>query len=101
VERERARASGARRLLPWAVLSAVLVGSLVGFAGAGWRGGLVIGLLGLLFAGFTASAAVARCPACGAPLGRLPDAPPRSEGRPDPAEPASSRRCSRCRVRFE
>ena len=31
-------------------MSAALVGLLVGIAGAGWRGGLVIGALGLLFA---------------------------------------------------
>lgn len=79
VERELARARGARRLLPWAVASALAAGALVGVAGAGWKGGLVVALVGLVFAAFTATAAVARCPSCGASLsdraGRSPGCP--------------------------
>lgn len=79
VERELARARGARRMLPWAVASALAAGALVGSAGAGWKGALVIALVGLVFAAFTAAAAVARCPSCGAPLsdraGRAPGCP--------------------------
>lgn len=86
VERELSRARGARRMLPWAVASALAAGALVGFAGAGWKGGLVIALVGLVFAAFTATAAVARCPACGASLGE---------------RGGKVARCPRCQTRFD
>lgn len=78
--------------------SAAAVGILVGYAGAGWRGGLVIAALGLVFAAFVASASVARCPACGASIGRLRQDRP---GAGSPGEAPGPRRCPRCRVPFE
>lgn len=88
--------------MPWAVVSAAFVGLLVGFAGAGWRGGLVIGALGLLFAAFAAVTSVPRCPACGASLSRLRGERAAANG-PGRAgnSPAHDRRCPRCRVAFE
>lgn len=83
-------------------MSAALVGLLVGIAGAGWRGGLVIGALGLLFAAFAAVTSVPRCPACGASLSRLRGERDAADG-PGRAEAAGmhDRRCPRCRVPFE
>lgn len=84
--------------MPWAVLSAAFIGLLVALAGAGWRGGLAIGALGLLFAGFAVVTAVPRCPACGASLAVLRAEWLASPGRLDPTR---ERRCPRCRVLFE
>lgn len=104
LERERSRARGARRLLPWAVASAIAAGLLVGTAGAGWRGGLAIAGVGLLFAAFAAAASVARCPSCGAPLGKEPgkeDDRPAPGGHPGPADPSRQQHCARCGARFD
>jgi hypothetical protein len=80
VERELARARGARRLLPWAALSA-LAGAVIGLvAGGGVRAAGALLAAGLLFAAFLWTASTARCPACGAGLsgqGAPPDACPR------------------------
>lgn len=85
VDRELARARGARRLVPWAVLSA-LAGGAIGFAaGGGLRGAAALFLLGLLFTAFLWTTSTARCPACGAPL-------PRSGARLGT--------CPRCRVPY-
>jgi hypothetical protein len=70
VEQERARARGARRLIPWVVGSAASAGVLVWVAGGGWRGALTIGALGLLFGALVLAFSVARCPRCGTPLPR-------------------------------
>ena len=75
VERELARARGARRLLPWAALSAVAGGALGLFAGGGLRAAGVLFLVGLLFAGFLWTTATPRCPACGGALARRGDTP--------------------------
>ncbi len=72
-EQERARALGARRMVPWAVGSAVAAAALVAVAGGGWRGALTIGAVGLVFAALLLSLAVPRCPSCGAPLPRDAD----------------------------
>ncbi|ABC83857.1 hypothetical protein [Anaeromyxobacter dehalogenans] len=100
LQRERSRARGARRLLPWAVASAIAAGLLVGTAGAGWRGGLAVAGVGLLFAAFAAVASVARCPSCGAPLGKEDDRPAPG-GRPGPADPLREQHCARCGARFD
>ncbi len=86
-------------MVPWAMASAAAAGALVGYAGGGWRGGLTIAAVALVFAAFALSASVARCPACGASLGRL-DARGPSPERPGPADGAP-RRCRSCRVPFE
>jgi hypothetical protein len=86
VRQELARAKGARRLLPWAALSALGGGVLGAVAGGGLRGGAVLFLVGLLFAVYLGTTAKARCPACGGGL-------PGSAGVPEA--------CPRCRVRFE
>jgi hypothetical protein len=100
VEREVARARGARRLLPWSLATAAGGGLLAFAAGGGLRAALTLAAIGLLFAAFLWTMSIARCPACGAPL----PSPPR---RPDPqgaAGPAVVERfesCPRCRARFE
>jgi hypothetical protein len=96
VEQERARARGARRMLPWAVATALGGGAIAFAAGGGARGALAVAAVGLLFVLFAWVTSIARCPACGAPLGRE---------RPDPigAGPAAVERfesCPRCRTRF-
>lgn len=88
VERELARARGARRLLPWAALSAAGGGAIALAAGGGARGAGALFCAGLLFALFLWVTAIPRCPACGARL-----APPRGGG-----VPAG---CPRCRAPFE
>jgi hypothetical protein len=84
-------------MVPWALGSAVLAGLLVAVAGGGWRGGAVVGLLGLVFAGFAAVTSRARCPACGGSLAALAGERP---GRGGPA-PSAPRRCPRCRIAFD
>lgn len=80
VERELARARGARRLMPWAALSA-LAGAGIGVAaGGGVRAAGALLVAGLLFAAFLWTSSTARCPACGAGLpggGVAPEACPR------------------------
>ncbi len=99
LQRELARARGARRLLPWAVATAAGGGLLAFAAGGGARGAAALAAVGLLFALFLWTTSIARCPACGARL--------RSEKRPSPrggAGPAAVERpesCPRCRTRFE
>ena len=85
VDRELSRARGARRMMPWAALTAV-GGAAIGLVvGGGARGAAALFALGLLFALFLWTTSVPRCPACGA---RLP-AGRRLEG------------CPGCRARFE
>jgi hypothetical protein len=85
VEQELARARGARRLVPWAALSAV-AGATIGLAaGGGLRAAGMLLAAGLAFAGFVWLTSAARCPACGARL-------PRSGAAPDA--------CPRCRTPF-
>jgi hypothetical protein len=98
VAKEIARARSARRLLPWAIVTAAGGGAIAFAAGGGARGAVVASAVGLLFALFLLATAVARCPACG---GRLPDArrpgPKRASGPAGVDAPAS---CPRCRTRF-
>jgi hypothetical protein len=97
LERERARAAGARRLLPWAVLSALGGGAIAYFAGGGPRGAVSLALLGLGFALFLWVTSVVRCPACGARLPRRAwGAGARGE-----ATPGGVETCASCRARFE
>lgn len=80
VERELARARGSRRLLPWAVLSALAGGAVGHAAGGGLRAAAALFVLGLVFAAFLLATSTPRCPACGAPLprsGSVPVACPR------------------------
>ncbi|HEX9306365.1 MAG TPA: hypothetical protein VF894_02665 [Anaeromyxobacter sp.] len=98
VERELARARGARRLLPWAFVTAAGGGLLALAAGGGARGAAALAAVGLVFALFLWTTSVPRCPVCGAPL--------RKDARPGPkgAGPAAMVRvesCPRCRTRFE
>jgi hypothetical protein len=103
VERERARARGARRLLPWSIATAVGGALIAVVAGGGLRAGAALAALGLLFTLFLWTTSIARCPACGAPLprrwpdGKRPD-PHRGAG---PADVEASESCPRCRARFE
>lgn len=95
LERELARARGARRLLPWAFLSALGAGAIAWVAGGGPKGGVTLAALGLVFVLFVWTTSVARCPACGArlPRGRAP-----GTGAPGAERPSS---CPGCRTRFE
>jgi hypothetical protein len=88
VAQERARARGARRLLPWGVVTAVGGAAIGAAAGGGIRGAAVLAAVGLVFALFLWVTSIARCPACGARL-----APPRGVGQPE--------RCPRCNAVFE
>lgn len=88
VEQERARARGARRMLPWATLTALGGAALALAAGGGLRGAVALGALGLTFSVFLLVTSIARCPACGARL----SFPKRSE---------RLRSCPRCRTTFE
>ena len=88
VAQELARARGARRLLPWAALSALGAGAIALVAGGGARGAAVLFAAGLLFALFLWVTSIPRCPVCGTRL-----AVPRGG-----EAPAS---CGRCRSRFE
>lgn len=94
VERELARAHGARRLLPWALLSALGGGAIGWMAGGGLRAGATVAAAGLLFVMFLWTTSIARCPACGAPLPRVRGGPGRSPG----GAPES---CPACRARFD
>ncbi len=86
VDRELARARGARRMLPWAALTAV-GGAAIGLAaGGGAKGAAALFALGLVFALFLWVTSVPRCPACGS---RLPTGRARVEA------------CPGCRARFE
>jgi hypothetical protein len=94
VERELARAHGARRLLPWAFLSSLSAGAIVWAAGGGPKGGAAIAALGLLFVAIVWTSSIARCPSCGVSLPRRP-----YRG----TDPAAARpeSCPHCRTRFE
>ena len=96
MERERARASGARKLLPWALLSSLGGGAIAFVAGGGLRAGASLAAVGLVFCLFLWVTSIARCPACGAPL-------PRRSGRNAGGEAFADRveTCARCRTRFE
>lgn len=99
VERELARARGARRLLPWAIATAAGGGLLGLVAGGGPRAAGALAAMGILFALFLWATSIARCPACGAPLGkgRRPD----PQGHTGPAGVERFESCPRCRTRYE
>lgn len=86
VDRELARARAARRMLPWAALTAVGGAALALSAGGGAKGAAALFAAGLVFALFVWTTSVPRCPACGA---RLPVGRARLEA------------CPSCRARFE
>ncbi len=86
MDRELARARGARKMLPWTALTAVGGAALGWVAGGGARGAAALFALGLVFALFLWTTAVPRCPACGT---RLPSGRARLEA------------CPGCRARFE
>lgn len=99
VERELARARGARRLLPWSLATAVGGALIALVAGGGPRAAVTLAALGLLFTLFLWTTSVARCPACGAPLPR--EERPGPHGDTGPAKVERSESCPRCRARFE
>jgi hypothetical protein len=95
LEVERARATGARRLLPWSLLTALGGGALAYTAGGGLRAGASLGAVGLLFSLFLWTTSVPRCPVCGARLRR------RSSGASGGPTPGGAETCGQCRTRFE
>jgi hypothetical protein len=95
VRLELQRARGARRLVPWALLSALLGWAFLSWAGRDWRAGLPLLGGGLLFALVIRGLAVPHCPACGKNLwlrGERPG-PPTA---PVPTQVERDRRCPRC-----
>jgi hypothetical protein len=98
LQRERARARGARRLLPWSLASAAGGAVLALVAGGGPRAAAVLAALGLVFTLFLWTTSIARCPACGAPLPRERPGPHGGAGPAGVEQPES---CLRCRARFE
>jgi hypothetical protein len=96
LERERARAAGARRLLPWTLLTAVGGGAIAYAAGGGLRAGAALGAVGLLFSLFLWTTSIARCPVCGARLPRRAG----GTGTRGPT-PGGAETCAQCRTRFE
>jgi len=96
LERERARAAGARRLLPWTLLTALGGGAIAFAAGGGLSAGASLAAVGLVFALFLWVTSIPRCPACGAPLPRRP-----SSGGERDAFGSRAETCARCRARFE
>jgi hypothetical protein len=92
--RERARANGARRLLPWALLSAAVAAAIALAAGGGFRAAASLAAAGLLFAAFLWTTSLARCPGCGARL-------PRQRSGGASATAARAETCERCGTRFE
>lgn len=95
VERELARAQFARRLLPWALATALGGGAIAWVAGGGPRAGATLAALGLVFVLYLWATSIARCPVCGTPLPR---------GRAQGAGIAGAERpesCPSCRTRFE
>jgi hypothetical protein len=95
VHKELQRARGARRLVPWALLSAFLGWSLVSVAARNWRAGLPLLAGGLLFALVIRGLAIPHCPACGKNLwlrGERPG-PPTA---PVPTQAERDRKCPRC-----
>ena len=96
LQRERARAAGSRKLLPWALLTALGGGAIAYAAGGGLRAGASLAAVGLVFVLFLWTTSIPRCPVCGARL------PPRGE---DPAGGDGFARraetCARCRTSFE
>jgi hypothetical protein len=97
VRRELQRARGARRLVPWAVLSAFLGWSFVSVAARNLRAGLPLLGGGLLFALVIRALAVPHCRACGKNLwlrGERPG-PPTA---PVPTQVERDHRCPRCGV---
>jgi hypothetical protein len=94
LDRELARAHGARRLLPWVLVSAAGAGAIPWIAGGGPKAGAAVAALGLVFALIVWVSSVARCPACGAPL-------PRGSYRGAGAAAGRPESCPSCRTRFD
>ncbi|HET8725565.1 MAG TPA: hypothetical protein VFM53_15305 [Anaeromyxobacteraceae bacterium] len=95
VRRELQRARGARRMIPWALLSAALGFAAMAWAGRSWRAGLPLLVGGLLFALVIRQLAIPHCPDCGKGLwlrGERPG-PPTA---PVPTQVERDRKCPRC-----
>jgi hypothetical protein len=95
VERELARARSARRVLPFAAGSALLLAALAGWATLSWRPAILLLAPGALFALFAAAAAVPRCPCCGRSLWGRGERPGPA-GSPRLTRVERDRRCPRC-----
>lgn len=94
MDRELARARGARRLLPWVLVSSLGAGAIAWVAGGGLRGGAAVAALGIVFAVIVWTTSIARCPSCGAPLRRGT-----YRGGGEGADRPES--CPSCRTRFD
>lgn len=100
VRRELQRARGARRLVPWTFLSALLAAGFVGFAARSWRAGMPLLVVGVLLTLLVVSLSIPHCPSCTRSLwrrGELPG-PPTA---PRPTDVERERRCPHCGTRFE
>jgi len=99
VHRELQRARGARRLVPWTAVSALLAAGFVSFAAQSPRAGLPMLVAGGVLTLLVWSLSRPRCPACGATLWRRGERPgPPTAPRPTQVE--RDRRCPRCGVAF-
>lgn len=95
LDRELARAGGSRKLLPWALASALGGGAIAWAAGGGVRAAAAIAVVGLLFVLFLWTTSIARCPACGTRLRRGAGGGPRG----GPADAARPGACAACGAR--
>jgi hypothetical protein len=99
VERELARARGARRALPFVAAAAAGAAAIAAVA-ARSPAALALLLPGLVAAAFVWMMGVPRCPSCGGSLFRRGERPG-SAGDPRPTEVERARRCPRCATCFE
>jgi hypothetical protein len=99
VERELARARGARRALPFVAAAAAGAAAIAATA-ARSPAALALLLPGAVGAVFVWMMGVPRCPSCGGSLFRRGERPG-SAGAPRPTEVERTRRCPRCASRFE
>jgi len=99
VERELARARGARRALPF-VAAAAAGAAAIAVMAARSPAALALLLPGVVAAAFVWMMGVPRCPSCGGSLFRRGERPG-SAGAPRPTEVERARRCPRCGSRFE
>ena len=94
LDRELARAHGARRLLPWVLVTALAAGAIPWIAGGGPKAGAAVAALALVFLVIVWMSSIARCPACGAPI-------PRGTYRGTGASRGRPESCPSCRTRFD
>jgi hypothetical protein len=94
---ERQRARAARKLLPFALATAMGGGALGLAASGSWQAALAAAAPGAVFVLFAWASALARCPECGRRLARVEKEPGSAGGTPSPVEVERAGACPRCR----